>query len=160
MNTSTSPINIKLIDWFNRSWLGIFTVKVVLMIVLEKFFPSGSVLAYILFLFLLLVTRAFLRNNILRNKKFLYTYIIGLSIFFIQIKINASKTIYFDEICLKEYILTLERKQYNSYVILNTYPNNEHLFGTTVHFDNYAKHENKYIRVSCQLVSIDSKKYY
>ena len=128
MNTSTSPINIKLRDWFNRSWLGIFTVKVVLMIVLEKFFPSGSVLGFILFLFLLLVTRAFLRNNILRNKKFLYTYIIGLSIFFIQIKINASKTIYFDEICLKEYILTLERKQYNSYVILNTYPNNEHLF--------------------------------
>ena len=127
------------------------------MIVLDKFFPGGCVLAYILSLFLLIVTRVIIGNNLLQRKSFLYIYIISLSIFFIQININANKINYFNEFCLKDYILNLERKQCNNYVILNTYPNNDYLIGTIVHFDNYEKHQNKYIRISCQLVSHESK---
>jgi len=156
MNTSTSPITMKWIDWFNRTWLGIFTLKIVLMIILEKCFLYGSIVVYILSLFLLIVTKALLGASIVQRKTWLYLYIFGLSIFLININININKNIFYEESLSKEYTLVLEKKHLNHYVIINTKPINNNLFGTLVRLDNNAKNDDRLIRVSCQLVSTDS----
>jgi len=109
MNTSTSPITMKWIDWFNRTWLGIFTLKIVLMIILEKCFLYGSIVVYILSLFLLIVTKALLGASIVQRKTWLYLYIFGLSIFLININININKNIFYEESLSKEYTLVLEK---------------------------------------------------
>lgn len=156
MNTSTSPITMKLIDWFNRTWLGIFTLQVVLMIIFEKCHPNGSILVYILSLILLIITNALLGASKVKRKKWIYLYIVGLSIFLINININTNKNIFYKEFCSKEYTLILERKHLNDYVILNTNPINNNLLGAIVRLDKYAIYDDKLIRVSCQLVSADS----
>lgn len=156
MNTSTSPITMKWIDWLNRTWLGIFTLKIVLMIILEKCFLSGSILVYILSLFLLIATKVLLGTSIFKRKKWFYLYIAGLSIFLININININKRIYYKEFCSKEYSLVLERKHQNLYEIINAKPINNNLFGAIVRLDKNAKYDDKLIKVSCQLVSTDS----
>ena len=156
MNTSTSPITMKWIDWFNRTWLGIFTLKVVLMIILEKCFLYGSILVYILSLFILIATKVLLGTTIFKRKVWFYLYIFGLSIFLINIIININKRINYKEFCSKEYSLVLERKHLNHYEIINTNPLNNNLCGTIVRLDKHAKYDDKLTRVSCQLVSIDS----
>ena len=93
MNTSTSPITMKWIDWFNRTWLGLFTLKIVLMIILEKCFLYGSILVYILSLFLLIATKVLLGTSIFKRKTWFYLYIVGLSIFLININISINKRI-------------------------------------------------------------------
>lgn len=156
MNTSTSPISTKWIDWFNRTWLGIFTLKVVLMIILEKCFLYGSILVYILSLFILIATKVLLGTSIFKRKVWFYLYIFGLSIFLINIIININKIINYKEFCSKEYSLVLERKHLNHYEIINTNPLNNNLCGTIVRLDKHAKYDDKLTRVSCQLVSVDS----
>ena len=156
MNTSTSPITMKWIDWFNRTWLGIFTLKVVLMIILEKCFLYGSILVYILSLFILIATKVLLGTTIFKRKVWFYLYIFGLSIFLIKINININKRINYKEFCSKEYSLVLERKHLNHYEIINTNPLNNNLCGTIVRLDKHAKYDDKLTRVSCQLVSVDS----
>ena len=156
MNSSTSPITMKWIDWFNRTWLGIFTLKVVLMIILEKCFLYGSILVYILSLFILIATKVLLGTSIFKRKVWFYLYIFGLSIFLINIIININKRINYKEFCSKEYSLVLERKHLNHYEIINTNPLNNNLCGTIVRLDKHAKYDDKLTRVSCQLVSIDS----
>ena len=156
MNTSTSPITMKWIDWFNRTWLGIFTLKVVLMIILEKCFLYGSILVYILSLFIHIATKVLLGTTIFKRKVWFYLYIFGLSIFLINIIININKRINYKEFCSKEYSLVLERKHLNHYEIINTNPLNNNLCGTIVRLDKHAKYDDKLTRVSCQLVSVDS----
>ena len=156
MNTSTSPITMKWIDWFNRTWLGLFTLKIVLMIILEKCFLYGSILVYILSLFLLIATKVLLGTSIFKRKTWFYLYIVGLSIFLININISINKRIYYKEFCSKEYSLVLERKHNNLYEIINSNPINNNLCGTIVRLDKHAKYDDKLISVSCQLVSSDS----
>ena len=156
MNTSTSPITMKWIDWFNRTWLGIFTLKVVLMIILEKCFLYGSILVYILSLFILIATKVLLGKSIFKRKVWFYLYIFGLSIFLINIIININKRINYKEFCSKEYSLVLERKHLNHYEVINANPLNNNLCGTIVRLDKHAKYDDKLTRVSCQLVSVDS----
>jgi len=156
MNTSTSPITMKWIDWFNRTWLGIFTLKVVLMIILEKCFLYGSILVYILSLFILIATKVLLGTTIFKRKVWFYLYIFGLSIFLINIIININKRINYKEFCSKEYSLVLERKHLNHYEIINTNPLNNNLCGTIVRLNKHSKYDDKLVSVSYQLVSSDS----
>jgi len=145
-----------LIDWFNRTCLGIFTLMVVLMIISEKYLPYGSVLVYILSLLLLILTRAFLGENIITKKSRFVLYIILLTIFLIQININLNKRIQLKEFCLKDYTLNLEKKLCGNYKILNSYPENSNIIGAIIYFDRNINFDDRIIRVSCQLVSTDS----
>ena len=156
MNTSTSPITIKWIDWFNRTWLGIFSLKIILMIILEKCFLYGSILVYILSLLLLIVIKVLLGTSIIKRRTWFYLYIFGLSIFLVNINININKNVYSKKFCLKDYTLVLERKHQEHYEIINSYPKNNNILGTIIRLDKYSKNDDKLIRVSCQLISKNS----
>ena len=158
MILTTSPITNKLVDWFDRTWLGFFSLKVVLMIIAERFFHNGAILGYALFIGIFLSLCTILENSIFSKKRiYKFIYIGAISIFFIKI-VNTNRIDYNnEENVLKEYVLLLEEKQNFSYRIIESIPKCSNLIGNIAHSDYYLKNENKFIKVSCKLVMRGSK---